>query len=1347
MFVVDATQSDGIAFPSGRLLENALLTEQGGALRAANRAARNVFGIRTSHQEDPVSTKNHNRFFEARTFASANIHQRGDRADTAVFGWRSGAFGALSSWIVVAAAVVIPHAAVAQTTVSIPANTQVRVSSFTYQTNGVLASEIVEPDGPPADRLQTTYTYDPTYGNRLTSSTTGWDGSATQSRGASIAYDASRRFPTTSTNALGHAETREYDSRFGHTTLLVGPNGIATRWQYDDFGRKTRENRGYESATATTYTDYTTWTYTRCVDLGGCPAVQGISPNHVVIAEVFSAAGARLAPAVKTYFDINNREIRTETEIHTGAAIKVVYKDTVYTKRGLVDRVSRPYASDQTPVWTTFLYDALERVVTETAPNGIATTTTYRGLKTTKMVYTTEGTRSTTATQDSQGKTIEVLDPLGNKTFFVHDAQGNLVQTIDEQANSIRLGYDTRGRKVSMADPDMGSWSYRYNAFGELIGQTDPKSQETSLSYDVLGRITQKTQSDLISNYEYDTAPKGIGKPASVRSDNGYCRTVSYDSLGRANASTVKVGTTGNVCAATSGVETFVSGATFDDAGRLSTSVFPTGVTLKNAYHPTHGFLERVQNFTGGTAGATYWQWQESDSQGRNTKYVYGNSVSTLKAFDPTMGWLNSLLAGSGGNPATADVQYSAYTYESIGNLKQRADRFAIPNMVEKVQYDLNGRLTQYALYDSAGTAEIANTRKSLTYDAIGNIVNKSDIGQYTYNASGQTAVRPHAVTGVRGAVNADYGYDGIGNMITAGNGTSFAYTSYNMVREVGNASTCQRFVHQAEQMRVRQTIYNSACATAGGAQVVADTLYLHPDAANGLSFERETKGGVTSYKHFINAGGMVVAVLTTNTMGVTSSTDGTVNYLHYDHLGSVVAVTSAAGAVIERRSFDPWGKPRQTDGNAGTGELPGGLNAATDRGFTLHEHLEGLGLIHMNGRVYDPTIARFVSADPYVQSPYDGQSYNRYSYVMNDPLDNTDPSGYFVKKLARVWRDEVWRRPVGRAVVAVIAAYLTWGSTLEASVGMEGFTAEEIVDYGIATAGEKAGAAAAAGFVGGAVGSGGDLKAAARGALTAAAFSFVGELGSNAQRLAGHAVVGCLDGAAASGSSRGCGPGAASAFAGKLATNITNNNPIAAAIAGGVAAQLSGGSFKNGALTAAFGYLFNELMHGGYREYADSSTARLRDGGYLPTYSDGVLYNPPIHSPNDYSAIGDWGWHSGTDVAKLSIRGGPFTADYNLDSKNITFVGYSLRPGANFRITDTAYFGLYASGWAPQFKVSWQAGMIMGVDGSIAIGTRGFKVTTGVGGGYFGRVTGKFPVQVVEPGIGSNVAIGMGRF
>jgi RHS repeat-associated protein len=71
----------------------------------------------------------------------------------------------------------------------------------------------------------------------------------------------------------------------------------------------------------------------------------------------------------------------------------------------------------------------------------------------------------------------------------------------------------------------------------------------------------------------------------------------------------------------------------------------------------------------------------------------------------------------------------------------------------------------------------------------------------------------------------------------------------------------------------------------------------------------------------------------------------------------------------------------------------------ASKRGFTGHEHAEDLGLIHMRGRVYDPRTGRFLSRDPVVQFPHSTQSYNRYTYALNNPLSWVDPSGFSVER------------------------------------------------------------------------------------------------------------------------------------------------------------------------------------------------------------------------------------------------------------------------------------------------------------------------------------------------------------
>ncbi len=118
----------------------------------------------------------------------------------------------------------------------------------------------------------------------------------------------------------------------------------------------------------------------------------------------------------------------------------------------------------------------------------------------------------------------------------------------------------------------------------------------------------------------------------------------------------------------------------------------------------------------------------------------------------------------------------------------------------------------------------------------------------------------------------------------------------------------------------------------------------------------------------------------------------GSMFYTHTDHLGSINVITTSTGAVHEEMNFGPWGRRRNpynwTYTNVPEPEL-------TDRGYTMHEHLPEFGLINMNGRAYDPMLARFLNADPIIQAPGNMQNYNSYSYLLNNPLKYTDPSGY----------------------------------------------------------------------------------------------------------------------------------------------------------------------------------------------------------------------------------------------------------------------------------------------------------------------------------------------------------------
>ncbi len=109
------------------------------------------------------------------------------------------------------------------------------------------------------------------------------------------------------------------------------------------------------------------------------------------------------------------------------------------------------------------------------------------------------------------------------------------------------------------------------------------------------------------------------------------------------------------------------------------------------------------------------------------------------------------------------------------------------------------------------------------------------------------------------------------------------------------------------------------------------------------------------------------------------------IRYLHRDHLGSVRAVTNADGKVVSRTAYDPFGGRRLPDGTREAGDaerVSAAGDAALDpaRGFTGHEQLDRLGLVHMGGRVHDPRLGRFLSPDPVVGDPGSSQSWHAYS-------------------------------------------------------------------------------------------------------------------------------------------------------------------------------------------------------------------------------------------------------------------------------------------------------------------------------------------------------------------------------
>lgn len=249
------------------------------------------------------------------------------------------------------------------------------------------------------------------------------------------------------------------------------------------------------------------------------------------------------------------------------------------------------------------------------------------------------------------------------------------------------------------------------------------------------------------------------------------------------------------------------------------------------------------------------------------------------------------------------------------------------------------------------------------------------------------------------------------------------------------------------------------------------------------------------------------------------------------DHLGSIIAVYDKSQRKVFEASYDAWGKQTVT-----LDEID------LHHGYTGHEMLFRSGLIHMDGRVYDPAIGRFLSPDNYVQLPENSQSFNRYSYCINNPLKYTDPSGQIFGI------DDALIAGIMFAVVPSTISNLANGDNGWAAIGKSILSAG--MSYGIGSA-----FSGIAGTFGGEL-----LKAGAHG-------------------LSG-GVMNAING---ENFGKGFVSGFASAAMGSFGSYVDMNDGLmlaSGAVAGGLTEWALGGDFLSGALNGMIVVGMNHLQH-----------------------------------------------------------------------------------------------------------------------------------------------------------------------
>jgi YD repeat-containing protein len=341
-----------------------------------------------------------------------------------------------------------------------------------------------------------------------------------------------------------------------------------------------------------------------------------------------------------------------------------------------------------------------------------------------------------------------------------------------------------------MIEPNLGNWIYVYGSLRALLEQESPEEREaqtkTVMTYDKLGRMLTRSDADGSSTWIYDTSPggKGIGKLWKVaRAGGDFEREHLYDDKGRPS----EVRTT--IEAETFSIQTEYETTT----SRVKKVIYPGGTFAVTHGYTTWGYLKEVKD---ATSGALYWKGETADAEGNFRLESYGNGAQTARDYHPQSGMLSSISTGKAGAPPLQELRYD---FDWLGNLLWREDRRTVGSFLrETFVNDTLNRLTGSELKQGSTVVDTG----SFTYDAIGNLKTKSDVGTYTYGGP-----RPHAVTNIEGPNAGDYygtyEYDLNGNM-TWGAGRTITWTAFNNAASITKGGIETTFAYDPDRARIK---------------------------------------------------------------------------------------------------------------------------------------------------------------------------------------------------------------------------------------------------------------------------------------------------------------------------------------------------------------------------------------------------------------------------------------------------------------------------------------------------------------------------------------------------------------
>ncbi len=646
-----------------------------------------------------------------------------------------------------------------------------------------------------------------------------------------------------------------------------------------------------------------------------------------------------------------------------------------------------------------------DRVTRQDRPDLGFTTTAYSGATGLVTVLVTETVKATgvadvTRVQQSSfnilGQLTQSIDAYGQSgavtTSYDYTSQGDLDAVVLNGVTVATMSYNLARHRTQIVEPNSGTTTIAVDALGQPATVTDALSQQTRFTFDDLGRLTQRIDrygsgNAVTNNWGWD-ASYGTGQLAS-RSSPGFTETYSYQT---ADSKLESIVTDINVAGVHSGTYTH----TFDYAadGRLDQEIYPDGSTYFHVYN-VRGYRTQLN----GAGGTVLQDIQDTDAFGSPSLVSFANGLKTQHGYDAATGRLTSIKTGTVSTPKSIqDLEYqwrtnsTLYTRKDLRNTTTTTD-----DLLDTFSYDLKERM------QSQVTSGGATRTLSFGYDVYGNLTSKTssvsgdlNVTAYGYGTSG----KPHRMTSatIAGIANT-FSYDANGNITsydaTTGNDTFLSYDGQNNVTKItvgtsaGTSTPTARdeFWYDPDGQRfLRRQSWDESSVQKQSRVVYVGARYAEVVPVAGGSFDRVQRTDLTP----------TVRRLITRLAGAVIA--NRLEYIYRDHLGSVDVITDASGVQLHKPSHDPFGGRRHGNWLSDITSMTNTLAWEDERfyrGFTDHEQLNRTGFIHMNGRVYDPRIGRFVSPDPIVQSPTFSQSYNRYAYVFNSPLSYTDPSGF----------------------------------------------------------------------------------------------------------------------------------------------------------------------------------------------------------------------------------------------------------------------------------------------------------------------------------------------------------------